>query len=441
MQYEDVSIDAVKSMIMGHAVGDALGVPVEFSTREERMNNPVTEMLGYMEYPDMPPGSWSDDTSMTLCLMDSIVQKHGIDYSHIMDNFLRWVDQSAFTPTGKMFDVGRATLQAILKYHNGTEPLLCGGGADYDNGNGSLMRIAPMAVYLYAKYGTELPLEAMVLVHCVSALTHRHPRSRMACGIYVCIAVQLLAGKGLSEAIRAGLSKAKSYYEQEPVFHSEIATYSRLWDIDAFQALPVNEIRSSGYVVDTLEAAIWCLLNTKNYEQCVIGAVNLGEDTDTTGAVAGGLAGLAYGYEAIPARWLDKLQKREELERACEEFHQGIEGTLTALKQERVRTKASADKMEIARKILANGDADDYDDNLIEAFLHECRVSNYNDYYDRFTDEVIEDSIRNGDETKCRAIFTAMWREDHWIGNTFIKRWAKKQPQRLLERILQLWEQ
>lgn len=327
MIYENVSVDAVKGMIIGHAVGDALGVPVEFTSREERMAHPVTEMLGYMEY-NVPAGSWSDDTSMTLCLMKSISIWCRLNYKDIMDNFIAWMDKGEMTSTGTMFDIGRATMQALMKYHNGTEPLQCGGGSEYDNGNGSLMRIAPIAPYMYAFSGTNPSNEDMDSIHDVSALTHSHPRSQMACGIYTYIAVHLLAGKDLREAIKAGLAAAQAYYAGKERFQAELATYSRLWDIDSFAKLPVDAIRSSGYVVDTLEAAIWCLLNTKSYEQCVIGAVNLGEDTDTTGAVAGGLAGLAYGYEAIPARWLDKLQKREELEHACEEFQQGLEGAL-----------------------------------------------------------------------------------------------------------------
>jgi len=321
----DVSKDAIKGLIMGHAVGDALGVPVEFTSREERMAHPVMDMLGYGEYADMPPGSWSDDTSMTLCLMKSITSCHGLNYRDVMDNFLRWVDLGEMTPTGKMFDIGRSTMQAILKYHNGTEPVLCGGGSDYDNGNGSLMRIAPMALYLYVQYGIDLPSQAMEQIHDISALTHRHPRSQMACGIYVCIAVHLMAGIGLRNAIKDGLADAQRYYAGNPVFAGELASYQRLWDIDTFAQLHVDAIKSSGYVVDTLEAALWCLLNTSSYAQCAIGAVNLGEDTDTVGAIAGGLAGLAYGYRAIPERWLAAMQKREELERDCASFYQSLQ--------------------------------------------------------------------------------------------------------------------
>jgi len=308
-----------KAMIYGHAIGDALGVPVEFEKRETLTANPVQEMRGFGSY-DVPAGAWSDDTSMTLCLLDSLAGLGCIDHADIMNRFIRWMDKAEYTPTGVMFDIGRATMQSLMKYVHGTEPLLCGGRSGYDNGNGSLMRIAPMALYLFNKHGADLSADDMQDIHEVSMLTHAHVRSQMACGIYVLIAVRLLDGMELSDAIRTGIACARTIYDEQEDFRLEMETYGRLWDIEAFQVLPMDIIRSSGYVVDTLEAALWCLLNTADYRECVLKAVNLGEDTDTVAAIAGGLAGIAYGWEGIPQEWKDGLLRSDFIERLCISF-------------------------------------------------------------------------------------------------------------------------
>ena len=315
----DDRLEAVRAMIWGHAVGDALGVPVEFETREELGKNPVAEMRGYGSY-NVPAGSWSDDTSMTLALMESLARVGHIDYTDIMKNFIRWMDEAEFTPTGVMFDIGRATMQALMKFAHGTGPLQCGGMSEHDNGNGSLMRIAPMALYLYAKRGTEIEAEDMQVVHEVSMLTHGHPRSMMACGIYVQIALHLLRGIDLSEAVREGIKQAKEFYENQPLFIGEMPVYGMVWDIDRLAKMPEEAIKSSGYVVDTMEAVLWCLLNTSSYEECVLKAVNLGEDTDPIAAIAGGLAGLAYGFESIPKEWRETLLKGEYIDELCKSF-------------------------------------------------------------------------------------------------------------------------
>lgn len=314
-----INIYQVKSLIFGHAIGDALGVPVEFNSRESLTKNPVTDMRGFGTH-EVPAGAWSDDTSMTLCLLESLDRMGIIDYDDIMKNFVRWTDEAAFTPTGVMFDIGRTTMQAIVKYIHATEAILCGGCSPYDNGNGSLMRIAPMALYLYNKSGVKLTDSDLETIHKVSALTHGHVRSQMACGIYVFIAVHMLDGQQLTDAVRLGLQAAYTFYAQQAVFTEEIETYKRLWDLNSFYSLPENAINSSGYVVDTLEAALWCLLNTNTYRDCVLKTVNLGEDTDTVAAVAGGLAGLAYGYNNIPSSWLKQLLRADYIDELCRKF-------------------------------------------------------------------------------------------------------------------------
>ncbi len=309
-------LDTIRAGIYGHAIGDALGVPVEFESREALAANPVVDMR---PSDDLPAGTWSDDTSMTLALLESLARLGRIDYADIMDNFGRWVNEAAFTATGELFDIGRGTRQAVMKHFDGIPPVECGGRSDNDNGNGSLMRIAPLTLYLYAKQGEALSEDAMAAVHDVSALTHGHARSKMACGIYTLLAVRLLAGRKIYGAVVSAMEAAKAFYRGREEYAPEMETYRRLWEPD-FATLPEDAIASSGYVVDTLEAALWCLLNTSDYEACVLKAVNLGEDTDTVAAVAGGLAGAAYGWEAIPRKWLAALQNGAEIEKLCAAF-------------------------------------------------------------------------------------------------------------------------
>ena len=308
-----------KGLVFGHAIGDALGVPVEFEPRAALSADPVREMRGFGAHP-VPAGAWSDDTSMTLCLLDSLAECGCIDHKDIMERFVRWYEKAEYTPTGAMFDIGIATRQALTRYMRGTAPLLCGGRGDHDNGNGSLMRIAPLALYLHKKRGKNLSAEDMRDVHEVSMLTHAHVRSQMACGIYVLIAVRLLEGNNIKDAIRDGLGAAYGFYRDRAEFADELVTYARLWKVAEFAALPENRIKSGGYVVDTLEAVLWCLMNTESYKSCVLKAVNLGEDTDTVGAIAGGLAGLAYGWDSISPEWVRGLLRADYIGELCDKF-------------------------------------------------------------------------------------------------------------------------
>ena len=310
----------IKAMIIGHAIGDALGVPVEFKSRERLREQPVGEMTGYGSH-NVPAGTWSDDTSMTLCLMESLARLGNIDYRDIMNNFLLWMNNGEFTATWTAFDIGITTRRALSAFSSGnTEALECGESGERANGNGSLMRISPLVPYLYAKNGGELTIQELDIVHNVSRLTHAHARSQMACGIYVFIAIQLLKDKDIPAAIQMGINKAYEFYSSQRDFTRELNTYSRLWDVKSFARIKEWDIKSTGYVADTLEASLWCLLNTDNYCECVLKAVNLGDDTDTVGAITGGLAGLAYGMDNIPSDWKNRLQREKYIEELCNVF-------------------------------------------------------------------------------------------------------------------------
>jgi len=310
---------AILNSIMGSCIADALGVPVEFVNRERLRENPVIDMRSYGTY-NQKAGTWSDDTSMTLCLVDSLSK--GLDYNDIMTNFMKWINTGDYTPYVEVFDVGNATRKALMRFADGIDPLDCGGLSDNDNGNGSLMRILPILFYLQSIYGTELTEndEAMNIIHNVSALTHAHKRSLIACGIYISIASKLIGDMQLSIAVESGIYSALEYYKKHDEFVDELHHYKRLSN-KTFSKTPVKDIKSSGYVVDTLEAAIWCLLNTKDYKECVLLAVNLGEDTDTVAAVAGGLAGLYYGYESIPKEWISIIAKHDYIKNLSEQLY------------------------------------------------------------------------------------------------------------------------
>lgn len=306
--------------IYGVAVGDALGTPVQFCSREELCKYPITGMKDDGTY-RLTAGTWSDDTSMTLALAESLGRLNDIDYEDIMDNFAKWNDCGKFTPDGKAFDQGHICLAAIENWLNRKELGLpekavdCGLTKFEDNGNGSLMRILPISFYIYAKYGKKSYLHGDI-VRNVSKLTHAHPISQFACEFYCNMIYQMLENPELSK--KKVFQNAKDVMLKiwkDPKLKNDKAelknAFDRLYDSD-FCIVPDEEIQSSGFVVHSLEAAIWCFLNTNNYCDCTLKAVNLGEDTDTIAAIAGGLAGIFYAE--IPKEWIDELRGKEVIE-------------------------------------------------------------------------------------------------------------------------------
>lgn len=306
-----------KNGVMGVVIGDALGCPVQFESREEVAAHPVLGMRGDGTF-HLPAGSWTDDSSLTLALLDSILQTGGIYLHHVMGNLIRWLDEGEFTPYGYAYDVGYGTLDGILHYKRSHNPLKCGGCSERSNGNGSLMRILPACLYCQRQH---LPDAAAIdVIHRVGSLTHAHIRSNIACGLYYfMVQVVLEEEGGLLSRLQTGLDRGFAYYGQALADQENVEYYDRLRNLAAFRETPENAIKSSGYVVDTLEAAVWSLLQTDSFEDALLRAVNLGDDSDTVGAVAGGLAGLFYGFDAIPRPWLDALQRRAWIEEMCDQ--------------------------------------------------------------------------------------------------------------------------
>ncbi|MDD3051133.1 MAG: ADP-ribosylglycohydrolase family protein [Candidatus Cloacimonetes bacterium] len=306
MNKENKILQKIKSALFGVAVGDALGVPVEFKSRQEIRNNPVTDMTGYGTY-NLPAGTWSDDSSLTFCLAEALTKDFNLNITG--HNFVKWANENYWTPRGKVFDIGYSTKKAIDRIAKGISPDSAGGIDEKSNGNGSLMRILPLLFYLLNK-----PInERYNFTKQVSSITHAHIRSVIACFYYLEFAKQIIEGKDKFEIYQNLQSEIDDHLNCQSINQNEIALFNRLLKSNIYE-LSEKEIKSSGYVIDTLEASIWCLLTTDNYKDAVLKAVNLGDDTDTTGAVTGGLAGLLYGFDNIPEKWLKKIARYADIE-------------------------------------------------------------------------------------------------------------------------------
>ena len=302
-------IDKIKGALFGLAVGDALGVPVEFSSRERLKTFPITGMTGYGAW-NQPPGTWSDDSSLAFCLAEALT--NGYDLKLIAANFIAWKLNGYWGAHHKVFDIGNATHAAIIRLMDGTAPELAGGMTEEDNGNGSLMRILPLLFMI-----KDLPAEERYqMVKDVSSVTHAHFRSVYACFIYMEMALQILNGANAGEAYVNTKKLVVEFTSSKEFNKREVAYFNRILASD-IKKEEESDIHAGGYVLNTIEAALWCLLNSSNYAESVLKAVNLGGDTDTTACVTGGLAGLLYGYESIPKEWIEVIARKNDIEDLC----------------------------------------------------------------------------------------------------------------------------
>ena len=302
--------------VYGLAVGDALGVPVEFIQRKELDQYPVKGMEAGGTH-RQKKGTWSDDTSMVLATLDAM-SAGGLSFGMVMDNFAKWYTKASYTAAGAVFDVGGTTGAAIQNYLSG-EPLeRCGAVDERSNGNGSLMRMLPMIYYVYLKYGLEVNPLAVEQVYRLSSLTHAHIISKVCCVYYVYIGMYVMeAGRDLHSAIKAAIEAVERYYATE----EEIPPVLDKDSLMDYVSLNREDIESTGYVVHSLVASVWCLWNSSSYEGAVLKAVNLGADTDTTGAITGSLAGIWYGIENVPTEWLKELKNSKGIMAICERFY------------------------------------------------------------------------------------------------------------------------
>ena len=307
--------------MMGLVVGDALGLPVQSmypDAIKNRPQGPVTGMEGHGCF-DMPTGSWSDDSSMALAALDSINVKGKIDAGDIMLNFVKWLCKGEYTPGGEAFDEGRTCTTAILSFVMHPDITKCGVTGEHANGNGALMRIKPICLYAYDQQKKEgiSDKKAIEQIHQIASLTHNHLRSNIACGLYFFMIREIIdyrSEKSLELCLQDGLNNGFRFYGADVANLTQIAYYGRLFYLDELKAVPESEIQFSGYVVRSLEAAIWCLIQTETFEEALLKVVNYGDDSDTVGAIAGGLAGLYYGYEGIPSDWVNVIQRKDWIE-------------------------------------------------------------------------------------------------------------------------------
>lgn len=301
--------------ILGFCVGDALGVPLEFSSREDRKKDPVQEMRAYGTSHQYF-GTWSDDTSMTLCLMESLID--GYNVHDIADKFCKFYYDNYWTPYNKVFDIGNTTALAINRMKDGINPVGCGGSTERDNGNGSLMRILPLAFYLKNMDDED----KIRITEEVSSLTHSHKRSKLACIFYVELVTNLIKGFSKEDSYKNAINYI--YANCNESYKKEINYYDRILNGNIHR-LSEDEIRSTGYVVYTLEAVMWCFLNTNNYKDSIFKAINLGGDTDTIAAITGGLSGIYYGLNKIPSNWIQCLARKKEIYNLCIKFADSLE--------------------------------------------------------------------------------------------------------------------
>lgn len=315
----------VKDVLLGGAVGDALGVPVEFIPRKGLINEPVTGMRE-MGTHRQPIGTWSDDSSLTFCLAEMLCK--GYNLQDLANRFIDWKEYAYWTAHNQVFDIGIATSAAIYLLGKDVSPTLAGGTGEDSNGNGSLMRILPLLFHV-----KDMPVEERFrITQEVSSLTHGHIRSVIACFIYLEMALQILNGNDKWTAYKNMQQIVNVFLNSNPICsQSEIDKFHRLLcnPIGAYEIKPIYEfdeieIYSTGYVLSTLEASFWCLLKTENYKDATLKAVNLGNDTDTIGAVTGGLAALLYGYESIPNEWMDVLVRKNDIEDLADRLNKKI---------------------------------------------------------------------------------------------------------------------
>ena len=293
------AIDRWRGCLLGLACGDAVGTAVEFSPRGTFA--PVTDMVGGGPF-GLIPGQWTDDTSMALCLATSLVHCHGTDLNDQMGRYVNWWQWGYLSATGECFDIGMTVRGALNRFLTTKDPV-AGDTDPRSAGNGSLMRLAPVAMWF-------APDVAAVREHArlSSSTTHRAPEAMDCCELYAELLARALAGAPRDALLRAPAPEGAS---------------ARIREIaqGGYVGKPVDRIRGSGYCVDALEAALWCFATTDSFESAVLAATNLGDDADTTAAIVGQLAGAHYGVDGIPPHWLDRLAMRDDIDALARALH------------------------------------------------------------------------------------------------------------------------
>jgi ADP-ribosyl-[dinitrogen reductase] hydrolase len=292
-------VERYRGCLLGLAIGDAVGTALEF--RQPGRFTPITDMIGGGPF-GLKPGQWTDDTSMALCLAESLIEKQGFDPADQMQRYVRWWKEGHLSCTGKCFDIGNATCTALSRFLH-TGDALSGSTDPYSAGNGSIMRLAPVPMFFAAD-----PECAMELAADSSRTTHGAINAVDACRYFAAIIVGALAGVGKEELLSDHFSPVKGYWKDHPLAGEidQIASGS-------FRRKEPPEIQGTGYVVRSLEAALWAFYKSGDFREGCLLAANLGDDADTTAAVYGQLAGAFYGESCIPSAWIEKLAMRDQI--------------------------------------------------------------------------------------------------------------------------------
>lgn len=296
--------DKTAGGLYGMLIGDALGVPYEFHKADELPPYEDIEMTppaGFKKAHNAAAGTWSDDGAQALCLLDSLLSCGGFRLKDFADRVLAWYEEGLWAIDGVVFDVGVQTSEALWAYRTGTPPEKCGFVRPEGKGNGALMRVLPLVLF---NRGTnrELVMDA----HSQCLITHGHPCNQVCCALYCLTGRYLLEGADFGAAVKRAVTELRKIYGDSPMYAQELE-----WSIHPEE---VWEGGGSGYVVDCLRSAFMIMERAADYEDAVRRAVLLGDDTDTTACVTGGLAGIAFGFQNIPKRWYDTLKGKEGVE-------------------------------------------------------------------------------------------------------------------------------
>lgn len=303
---------SVHAALFGLAIGDALGVPVEFKKREELKGRRVKDFEGYQTH-NQPPGTFSDDSSLTFCLAESLC--HGYDLNDMGERFVKWFFEGYWTAGGEVFGVGKSTEDSITGLRDGVSPLQSGNYADDCYGNGSLMRILPLLFYI-KDFDDE---ERYRIIREVAVITHGSVRTILACFYYLEFALELLNGEHKLHAYLKTMHRVNAFIKEKNFPGEDVALFEPLLR-DAITTRSVDSIVSIHHAHLTIQAAMYCFMITESYEEAVLMAVTLGDDTDTTASVTGGLAGIYYGFDAIPVKWRNEIRRSNDINDLCNRF-------------------------------------------------------------------------------------------------------------------------
>lgn len=286
--------------LLGLAVGDAVGTTLEFKPRGSF--TPIDDMVGGGPF-GLRPGQWTDDTSLALCLATSLNERDGFDARDQMERYCRWYERGYLSSTGECFDIGPTTVSALRAFRRTGEPM-AGNPDSYSAGNGSLMRLAPVPMFFYPDLD-----EIERMSGLSSRTTHGAPECVDSCRLFGRMLGRALLGLSRDDVLFGDRTGFEAVPAVEAIARGDWISRSRA------------DIRGTGYVVSSLEAALWCFHRTETFRDAILEAVNLGDDADTTGAVCGQIAGAFYGASGIPSAWLDRLAMRDEIQKLATDLY------------------------------------------------------------------------------------------------------------------------